>query len=784
MSLTTHFVCGLLALSLSINGFSNAVAGNTTPLADARGTVPVSQSDEEMVRALTEQYGHAIVASDPEALRQLWNPQSPNVAARLKFYRGVFTNVRIEFVTLKVTWLEVKGAKAVSHLTTDERQLDKRTGVAWASRDVFHGSCRAMEWSKTDAGWKVEREYSVQDQLAAKLEAAASDEQRLGLLEKEQAFVTDALSGMLITRGQRHQMRADYEKALLCYQLSQTVSERIGDTEGVGGALTNIGLVKSAQHDYEQALLFQQKSLAAFEATGAKRGAAIALENLSQLYRWLGDYRQAFDCGQKSVRLNEEVRNPRGMARALTELASIYGVQNNPQQALAHQERAMKIFEELEDKIQIAILRDDMAREHRALGQYERALELYQIILNQTEGFGDRAGAALIRDEIGSIYTAQGRYTEALEYHRQALSVLETGNQKPGMALTLVNMSNAYLADGKYAEALPLAERAAVLARQIGQPLDLWSALTAVGDCHLALKHPAEARRAFAEAVSIIERLRSQAAGGVEESQRYFEGGLRAHHGLLGLLVKESQPQEALAFAERAKARTLLDALQKGRVSIQKAMTPEEQSQERKLKAELNALNLQLSRITQSMTQSASQSGKPDQTRIADLQARLEKTRLNYEALQNTLYAAHAELKTQRGEAPIIKAEELAALLPDDKSVLLEYAVTDEATYLFAVTKTAGKGGTDVQIFTLPIKHAELTRQIESFRQQLAGRDLGFGNAARRLYDLLLKPAQAQLRGKTNLVIVPDDKLWEMPFQALLNPDNRYVMENSTVSYA
>ncbi|MEO6725923.1 MAG: CHAT domain-containing protein, partial [Blastocatellia bacterium] len=42
----------------------------------------------------------------------------------------------------------------------------------------------------------------------------------------------------------------------------------------------------------------------------------------------------------------------------------------------------------------------------------------------------------------------------------------------------------------------------------------------------------------------------------------------------------------------------------------------------------------------------------------------------------------------------------------------------------------------------------------------------------------------AQLRGKTNLVIVPDDKLWEMPFQALLNPDNRYVMENSTVSYA
>ena len=52
---------------------------------------------------------------------------------------------------------------------------------------------------------------------------------------------------------------------------------------------------------------------------------------------------------------------------------------------------------------------------------------------------------------------------------------------------------------------------------------------------------------------------------------------------------------------------------------------------------------------------------------------------------------------------------------------------------------------------------------------QLAGRDLGFRASAHKLYELLLKPAQAQLRGKTNLVIAPDDKLWELPFQALLS---------------
>ncbi len=37
-----------------------------------------------------------------------------------------------------------------------------------------------------------------------------------------------------------------------------------------------------------------------------------------------------------------------------------------------------------------------------------------------------------------------------------------------------------------------------------------------------------------------------------------------------------------------------------------------------------------------------------------------------------------------------------------------------------------------------------------------------------KLYELLLKPAEAQLRGKTNLIIAADNTLWDLPFQALV----------------
>jgi len=760
-----------IALSLSFNG---PILG--TSQAPASTPNQPQSSDEETVRTLTEKYGLALTACDLEAMRQFWNPTSPNVTSRLGVYQRLFSNTRIEFISLKVTRLEVTGEKAISHLTTDERRLDKKTGAILSTRDTFHGNCRSFEWIKTGAEWKIERDSVVQDELGARLEAAASERARDEVLEKEKAFVTDSLVAAFTARGERHLARGDYDAALRSFQLQQAVAEKIGDRAGIAGSWFYIGLVKKYQDGYEQALPFMQKALALFEAAGLKRGVAITLIELSEFYRWLGDHMQAFDTAQKSLRLYEEANQRKGMAEALSNLAMVYGLQSNNQQALAYLEKAMAIYQELENKIQIAILKHQMAGQYIELGAYERALEIHQELLKQTEGFGDRVGAALTRIEIGKVFAAQGRHPEALDYYRLALPELETANLRRDTALVLFDMSSANLAQGKYAEALPLAERAVSLLRQAGKQHDLWWAITSLGYSQLGLGRVLEARHSFAEAISIVEKLREQTAGGVEQRQRYFEGGLRAHHGLLSLLVRENQTREALVLAERAKARALLDVLQQGRVIVQKAMTAEEEEQERRLKSELTKLNTGLTRVTQS--------DKPDVERVNEFKTQLEKARLSYEAFQTSLYAAHPELKVNRGEASIINADELDALLPNATSALLEYVVTEDATYLFVLAKPQGQSATETRVFTIPIKQTDLARQIESFRRRLAERNLGIRASAHKLYDLLLKPAQSLLGGKSNLVIAPDDRLWELPFQALLDEGDRYVIERSAVSYA
>jgi CHAT domain-containing protein len=77
-----------------------------------------------------------------------------------------------------------------------------------------------------------------------------------------------------------------------------------------------------------------------------------------------------------------------------------------------------------------------------------------------------------------------------------------------------------------------------------------------------------------------------------------------------------------------------------------------------------------------------------------------------------------------------------------------------------------------------------LTGRVQTFRQRIANNDLGYAAPSADLYDLLIRPAEVQLRGKTRLVIVPDDVLWEMPFQALRPAGGKYLIQNTAISYA
>ena len=180
------------ALSLFLNlSFITAAVAQSHSVAST--PMRVSAAEEESLRTLTAEYGRALVAGDLDAIRKFWNPQSSNLPAQFRSYKNVFAHARLEFISPEVTRLEITGDKAVSHLTVDERRLDKKTDAVLPMFDPLRGACRSFEWIRTNSGWRLEREFLVQDELASKLEAARSDQERDEILEKEKRFVNFAL---------------------------------------------------------------------------------------------------------------------------------------------------------------------------------------------------------------------------------------------------------------------------------------------------------------------------------------------------------------------------------------------------------------------------------------------------------------------------------------------------------------------------------------------------------------------------------------------------------------
>jgi CHAT domain-containing protein len=367
-----------------------------------------------------------------------------------------------------------------------------------------------------------------------------------------------------------------------------------------------------------------------------------------------------------------------------------------------------------------------------------------------------------------------GEYDRALEFFLRSLALAEELDYKDTVVNHLRNIANIYYEKGDYEKSLEYAERSITIARQIGSRKDLWTGLETRGRAYRALKQTEKAREDFEEAIATIENWRYLVAGGESEQQSLFAETVSPYHEMIDLLVSDNLPGDALEYAERAKARVLLDILSSGRINIYKTMTPLEQEKEKDWEKQLGSLNKQV--LEEKSNPQA------DPTLLVKLDTQLQSARLSFETFRAELYLAHPELRAQRGEARIIQQEEINNLL-DAHSAILEFVVTEEKILVFILTRESNSSPVSSAIHVININELDLSKRVEDFRKRIADRDARFRQPSVELYDLLLRPAEKELYGKTKLIIIPDGALWELPFQALSSRD-RYLLEDYSVFYA
>jgi CHAT domain-containing protein/uncharacterized protein HemY len=805
---TTRVIFSLFAFA-----FWLALILTFSPTADVATSI---QTDEAALRALADKLYADYARKDIDGYCRVWGAPAAVIEKRREFLRRAFASVeKMEIRKFAITRLKIEGAKAEVRIAVELNLT--RIGQPNAEPQRLN---RLIECAADAGVWKVLSDVSAEDRLATQLVSAKTDEERAALLASEPELVNRNLTAALIAQSDQLANQGEFARALAIYGLTKKIASDSGDQIALARASDRTGDVLHSQGDYAASLAAHQQALEIVRRLKRDDAAFAILNNIGYLQAERGDYDAAIAAFQQSLSFSQAANDRREIAKVLTNISNAYGTLGNNAKAMQYLNQSLALSKSLSDKTRHAIALNTLAKIHLQQGEDRLAEECFRQSLTLLEGAEDQTGLADMLGNLGVVEARKGRYEEAIGHYQRSLALRQKNQDKAGTARTLSNIGDLYQRQKLYPQALDYYEKSMALREELGTPEGIAQVLTnkasvlarqksyqqaatlieralsisnpnnnwqnsnrellrheyqTAGEIYALLGKPAEARRAFEQSISIIEELRLQVAGGEQQQELFFENKLAPYLGVIQILLDANNPREALAYAERAKARVLLDVLQSGRVKTAKTMTAVEQEQERRLNDELAWLNTQFYRERSRQ--------KSDPARLNELSARLQKARDNHESFRTALYAIHPELQVQRGQTPVFDLQRTAGVLLDQQTALLEYVAMEEKTFLFVVTAPEKDQPVSLNVYPVEIGRGRLDEEVEKFRRQLANHDLTFGAAAVKLHNLMVKPASAQLRGKTKLIIVRDAGLWELPFQALRNQAGRFLIEDFAVSY-
>ena len=107
--------------------------------------------------------------------------------------------------------------------------------------------------------------------------------------------------------------------------------------------------------------------------------------------------------------------------------------------------------------------------------------------------------------------------------------------------------------------------------------------------------------------------------------------------------------------------------------------------------------------------------------------------------------------------------------------------VLDDKVHVFTIELNGG--APRITTYPIVISRKTLSEKVEQFRGRISNNSLGVDKLSRELFQLLLGPSAHILNRKKTIVVVPDDVLWELPFQALKKSSGQYLIESHPLFY-
>ncbi|MDY6940462.1 MAG: CHAT domain-containing protein [Cyanobacteriota bacterium] len=508
----------------------------------------------------------------------------------------------------------------------------------------------------------------------------------------------------------------------------------------------------------QQALQKLEEALNLYRADNNSAKAAHVLRLIGNINADLGQFQTALDVYNQALPLSQQVGAKAEEAAILNSLGQLYSELADLKTALDYYDRALPLLYQLNDKGGAANTFNNIGTIQSATKEWGNALDSYTKALIISRPAGDLTAEATALSGIGSTYIASEDWATALNAYNQALIISRHLKDKIKETTILNQMGKIHAALGDNSTALENYTQALALSRQLGYKTEEANILYNQAILNRQQNNLTAAKTGIETAIEIVEDLRTQ-IGTQELRQSYFATVQSYYEFYIDLLMQlhpqnPSQGYDALALhiSERARARSLLEQLTEAGLDLKADLDPTLKAEEQRLTQALNAAEqkrLELIDSSASNAELAAAIAERDDIleRLQSLEARIRSANPAYANLQYPDPLTLDGIQTQ---------------ILDDDTLLLQYALGEDRSYLFLVGKTT------LKTYELPPK-AEIEAAVEEYRQLLLSPNFTDLSQGQNLSQMLLGQIAGELQGQ-RLVIVGNGKLQLLPFAALPVP--------------
>jgi len=428
------------------------------------------------------------------------------------------------------------------------------------------------------------------------------------------------------------------------------------------------------------------------------------------------------------------------------------------------------------------------------------------------------------------LENAQKHFSNALEASGSSLAgVAKLGQVRRFRAAARTSLGDVALRMGKFKDASKFYNDAKKGAQddkrldlmwpaQRGLGRSLWLQAAQEKDAKKALTLRESALANYRESLTTIETLREGSLR-ADESRTTFLASIKdvfdeasAANAAMALVANTAAgsplsgkaleyASEAFRINEQSRARSLLDLLSETDAAITEGIPAELLKRKQE--------NLDRQQDIADILTGVNVSTEELKKKPSELDEELEKLQTEFEEIENQIRTASPRYASLTANKPLTLAEVQQNVL-DDQTVLFEYALQTDDSYLFVASKSA------VNLFKLPPRSnvdklamdlraqlipSKLQRRLVGIDVAEANRGLGiaatapedvapFIAASNALYKVILEPAAGMI-GEKRLMVVADGALNYVPFEVLLKTADSgdfsslgYLVKTNEVIYA